>query len=329
MEYLVSVIFITYNHEKYVEKALRSVLAQETDFAFEVVVGEDCSTDNTAEILKRVAAEYPDKVRLFLREENTGGRPTLNVYETTMRCTGKYLAYLEGDDYWTDVHKLQKQVDFLKAHPEYVAVTHDMVMVDENGDDITDPETLKIGELYKHEEGVITFEDYKKTNRFAGHYASVVSRNIYLNDKFDYTILYRASNFTDDAVILLFLLMQGDIYRLPDSMSAWRYVRRAGAGNWNSLVMNNNLKRDNAYLARNLIMWLEQYMPLAGYAYKRCSDDFGLALKAYLKKPCSDNKKFLTDMYEYGVRHVMLQDKKSSLFTYSIRYIWGKLWKRK
>ena len=78
-----SVIFITYNHEKYVEKALRSVCEQETDFAYEVVVGEDCSTDSTRDILRRVADEYPDKVRLLFRDKNLG-RPTLNVYETTM-----------------------------------------------------------------------------------------------------------------------------------------------------------------------------------------------------------------------------------------------------
>ena len=334
MEYKVSVIFITYNHEKYVEKALRSVLNQKTNFPFEVVVGEDHSGDNTAEILKRIAADYPpheptsenDKqVRLYLREENTGGRPTLNVYETTKRCSGKYLAYLEGDDYWTDTHKLQKQIDFLESHPEYIAVTHDMQMVDENDSEIDNPEILKIGDLYKHEEGRITFEDYKATNRFAGHYASVVSRNIYLNDNYDYTILYRASDFTDDAVILMFLLMQGDIYRLSDKMSAWRYVRKSGAGNWNSLVIDTNLYKDNAILARNLIMWLEQYIPLGDYSCKRCYDDFGLALKAYLKKPNRDNMDFLKEMYQYGVRHVIKKDKPTTLLTYSLSYIVGKL----
>lgn len=337
MDYKVSVIFITYNHEKYVEKALRSVLNQETDFPFEVVVGEDCSTDNTAEKLRKIAAEYPEheptgnndrQVRLYLREENTGGRPTLNVYETTKRCQGEYLAYLEGDDYWTDTHKLQKQIDFLSNHPEYIAVTHDMDMVDEESNLITDPDTLRIGDLYKHPEGVIDFEDYKATNRFAGHYATVVSRNIYLNDRFDYTILYRASDFTDDAVILLFLLMQGDIYRMPDKMSAWRYVRKQGAGNWNSLMIDKNLMMDNAYLARNLIKWIENYIPLGEYSYKRCYDDFGLALKWYLKKPNKENKKFLADMYEYGVRHVLCKEKKTSLLTYSIAYIWGKITKK-
>ena len=101
-----SVIFITYNHEKYVEKALRSVLSQETDFDFEVVVGEDHSTDSTRDIIRKVLEDYPGKdVKLLFREKNSG-RPTLNVYETTMACKGEYLAYLEGDDCFTDVKKL-------------------------------------------------------------------------------------------------------------------------------------------------------------------------------------------------------------------------------
>ncbi|MCR5356780.1 MAG: glycosyltransferase, partial [Lachnospiraceae bacterium] len=161
-----SVIFITYNHEKYVEKALRSVCEQETDFAYEVVVGEDCSTDSTREILKRVAAEYPDKVRLLFREKNFG-RPTLNVYNTTMECRGEYLAYLEGDDYWTDKFKLKKQVDFLEEHPEYIACTHDCVMIDENGDEITDEAVLKVGDMYKWS-GKFTYDDYKHSEKWPG-----------------------------------------------------------------------------------------------------------------------------------------------------------------
>ena len=147
MDYKLSVILITYNHGPYIEKALKSVLDQETDFPFEVVVGDDCSTDETQDIIRRIAGENPD-VKLNFRSENTGGRPTLNVYETTKKCTGEYLAYLEGDDFWTDTHKLQRQVDFLESHPEYIAVTHKNVMVDADDNEITDPEVLAIGDLY-------------------------------------------------------------------------------------------------------------------------------------------------------------------------------------
>ena len=336
MEYKLSVIFITYNHAPYVEKALRSVLDQETDFPFEVVVGEDCSTDGTQDILKKIAAEYPEhepssendrQVRLYLRSENSGGRPTLNVYETAMRCKGEYLAYLEGDDYWCDPYKLNKQVKILDEHPEYIAVTHSNKMIDEKDEDITDPKVLSIGDLYAWDEGPFTYKDYCYSGHWAGHYASVVSRNIYKNAAMDYTILYRASNFTDDAVILLFLLLQGDIYRMGDVMSVWRYVRKEGAGNWNSIVMKNNLYRDNAYLSKTLMKWVEENHGLSEYAPKRCKADFGLALKDYIKKPNKENKKFLEDMFDYGITHVVMKDKKVSLLTYSLHFIMSEVFK--
>lgn len=323
MDYKLSVIFITYNHAKYVEKALMSVINQKTDFPFEVVVGDDCSTDGTQDILKRIASGHPE-VKLNLRSENTGGRPTLNVYETTKKCTGQYLAYLEGDDFWTDDHKLQKQVDFLEDHPEYTACTHSMKMVDEKDEEITDPETLSIGSLYDWS-GDFTYEDYCYSGKWPGHYASVVSRNIYKARKYDYTILYRASDFTDDALINLFLLMEGKIYRMDEVMSVWRYVKKSGAGNWNSIAMKRNIARDDCYLSKTMMQWIEQYRPLSDYSRKRCLADFGLALKEYIKRPNAENKQFLRDMYEYGITHVVLKDRKSSLFGYSVRYITDKV----
>ena len=323
MDYKLSVIFITYNHAQYVEKALMSVINQKTDFPFEVVVGDDCSTDGTQDILKRIASGHPE-VKLNLRSENTGGRPTLNVYETTKKCTGQYLAYLEGDDFWTDDHKLQKQVDFLEDHPEYTACTHSMKMVDEKDEEITDPETLSIGSLYDWS-GDFTYEDYCYSGKWPGHYASVVSRNIYKARKYDYTILYRASDFTDDALINLFLLMEGKVYRMDEVMSVWRYVKKSGAGNWNSIAMKRNIARDDCYLSKTMMQWIEQYRPLSDYSRKRCLADFGLALKEYVKRPSKENKQFLRDMYEYGITHVVLKDGKSSLFGYSVRYITDKV----
>lgn len=322
-DYKLSVIFITYNHKDYVEKALKSVLDQETDFPFEVVVGDDCSTDGTGEILKSIAKNHPN-VRLFLRSENTGGRPTLNVYETTKRCTGKYLAYLEGDDYWTDTHKLQKQVDFLEQHEEYIAVTHDLVMVDAENKPLTDPDELAIGNLYEWS-GKFTYDDYCYSGKWPGHYATVVSRNIYTDEDKDYTILYRASDFSDDALINLFLLMEGDIFRMDDCMSAWRYIRKTGGSNWNSIAIKRNIGKEDCYLSKTVMQWVEQYRPLGAYSKKRCLADFGLALKECIKRPDANNRKFLRDMYDYGITHVVMKDKKTTLAGFCCRFILSRI----
>ena len=323
MNYKLSVIFITYNHEKYVERALRSVLEQKTDFSYEVVVGEDCSTDSTREILKRVVEDYPEKkenVRFLFRKENLG-RPTLNVYLTTKECRGEYLAYLEGDDYWTDENKLQKQVDFLESHPEYIACTHGLIMVDDEGLEIEDPELLKTGALYEWS-GKFTYEDFKYSGKWPGHYATVVSRNIYPAEKYDYSILYRAHDFVDDAIILLFLLIQGDIFRMDEKMSAWRYVKKKGGKNWNSLAMERNLIRDDCYLSQTMTKWVKEAVGLSEYAAIRAKKDFGTALKMFLKRPGKENYRFLKDMYEYNIREVVKPKGEPSLLFYSMKTIW-------
>lgn len=118
----VSVMMTTYNHEKYIGQAVSGALEQETDFDYEILVGEDCSTDRTREILLELQTKNPHKLRLLLREQNWGGRR--NFVDTFMRCTGEYIALLEGDDYWTASDKLQKQVDMLDSHSELTICFH-------------------------------------------------------------------------------------------------------------------------------------------------------------------------------------------------------------
>lgn len=116
----VSVLMITYNQERYVGQAIESVLAQQTDFAYELVIGEDCSTDGTRAICEAYQNAQPRTVRLLAREKNLG--MTENLFSTFAECTGEYLAIVEGDDFWTDPLKLQKQADYLDANPDCALV---------------------------------------------------------------------------------------------------------------------------------------------------------------------------------------------------------------
>lgn len=111
-----SVAMITYNQEKYIGQAIESILAQTVEFEYEVVIGEDCSTDRTRDIIIEFQRRYPDRIKPVLRDHNVGAMR--NFVETIEACQGEYLALLEGDDYWTATDKLQTQVDFLDAHPE-------------------------------------------------------------------------------------------------------------------------------------------------------------------------------------------------------------------
>src|SRR3984885_13749881 len=111
-----SVAMITYNHERFIGQALESVLAQRVNFDYEIVIGEDCSTDGTREIIMDFCRRYPKQVLPLLRDTNVGAMRNLEA--TLATCRGQYVALLKGDDYWTTSDKLQKQVDFLDVHPD-------------------------------------------------------------------------------------------------------------------------------------------------------------------------------------------------------------------
>ena len=119
----VSVCCITYNHERYIAQTIESVLAQVTDFVIELVIGEDCSTDSTRAIAQRYEAQYPGLVRVLTPEKNIGIMP--NLMATIDACRGEFIALVEGDDYWTDITKLQQQVEALQANPTYSFCFHD------------------------------------------------------------------------------------------------------------------------------------------------------------------------------------------------------------
>jgi glycosyltransferase involved in cell wall biosynthesis len=120
---------ITYNHEKFIDQAIDSALNQVTDFPFQLVIGEDGSTDATRKICELYQERYPDKILLLPKKGNLGMMK--NFLRSYRACEGKYIAFLEGDDYWTDSTKLQKQVDFLEANEGYSACFHNVVMKNE------------------------------------------------------------------------------------------------------------------------------------------------------------------------------------------------------
>jgi glycosyltransferase involved in cell wall biosynthesis len=127
----VSVAMITYNHGPFVAQAIESILMQETTFDYEVVIGEDCSTDHTRDIVIDFKNRFPDKITLLLNETNLGMEE--NFAKTLRACKGEYIAILEGDDYWTSAQKLQKQVSFLESHPECATCFHNVRMFHEDG----------------------------------------------------------------------------------------------------------------------------------------------------------------------------------------------------
>jgi glycosyltransferase involved in cell wall biosynthesis len=133
---LLSVCVQTYQHAEFIEECLKAILSQEVDFRYEIIIGEDGSTDDTRRICEKFVKAHPGVIRLFShsRENNIkiNGKPSsrFNMLYNLYHARGKFLAFCDGDDYWIDKNKLQKQVDFLKANPEIGMVACEIVMSD-------------------------------------------------------------------------------------------------------------------------------------------------------------------------------------------------------
>ena len=129
---LVSVIMITYGHEKYIQKAIEGVFLQKTNFTVEFIIANDCSPDNTDELVKEIIKKSPSNIQVKYTKHETNKGMNLNFTWAYQQVQGKYIALCEGDDYWIDENKLQKQVDFLEQNPDYSISCHNVFFL--NGD---------------------------------------------------------------------------------------------------------------------------------------------------------------------------------------------------
>ena len=146
-------------------------MLQKTNFDFKLFIGEDSSTDSTRKICKQIKEKYPDKIELLLNEKNVGpNKNAKQIFKKSFDSGAKYIAICEGDDYWTDPLKLQKQVDFLEANPDYVLCFHQINILKPNGE-IVDDFITKVPENYE------TIETLARLGNYI-HTPSVVFRNI-------------------------------------------------------------------------------------------------------------------------------------------------------
>src|SRR5438094_181413 len=159
----VSVLVTTYNHEKYIAQAIESVLMQETNFEYEIIIGEDCSLDRTRSVVVDFQRQNPRKIRLLLPPENLGCGGGNRVFAQAFELAqGQYVALLDGDDYWTSPKKLQKQIEFLGTHPECVLCFHNALRIYEDGSRAPFPQN------FAGQKRIFTLEDIWQSNFIAG-----------------------------------------------------------------------------------------------------------------------------------------------------------------
>ncbi|WP_448863843.1 glycosyltransferase family 2 protein [Dorea sp.] len=226
---MVSVLCSTYNHERYVAHAIESFLMQKTNFAFEILIYDDASTDSTPDIIKRYAEKHPDIIKPILQSENQMSKG-INVNQTYQypRAKGKYIAFCEGDDYWIDENKLQFQVEWLESHLEDVACVHKYIVVDED----EKIQNIKTFGYYEKEERY-SLEDFEM-KELPSQLASLVCRNIFMDSQKGYPEEFITVKIQGDIKLYLYLLAHGSVYRLPQTYSAYRFIVKKGGNSWSS-----------------------------------------------------------------------------------------------
>lgn len=225
---MVSVLCTAYNHEPYIRQTLTSLTEQQVDFAYEILVNDDCSTDATASIIREFEQRCPAIVRPFYQPVNLYSQD-IDIYQEIFypNARGKYVAFCEGDDYWTDPTKLQRQVDFLEAHPEYSACVHNTMLHFCDGGEADRPLVTRSGDCDLHTADIIPGMSG------AYHTSSLVAKREILASPPDFYHVAAKYAFGDypDA---LWLSLHGPIRYLDRCMSVYRLNSNASA--WSSGV---------------------------------------------------------------------------------------------
>jgi len=309
---MLSIVVTTYGHEIFIREALDSILMQKTTFRYEVLVGEDASPDSTKDILQEYEKKHPEIFTMFYREKNMGTHD--NGWDLSLRCKGKYVICLEGDDFWIDTDKLEKQIQFLEAHPEYIAVAHNCLVVDEQ----SRPSGEKYPECREKEYSLVHYAN----GILPGQTATVMYRNIYKDQLLD-TGLLGMDLMPGDRLLYFTLICNGRIFCMQESKSAYRHVTESG---FSYSAMN----KDSAYDYTQTEKW---YGALVTYA-DRIGHKEGLrvAQMLYVTNMMSGLRRKQLPIKQVYAELKKINIKCGRFFLYVIRflnfYVFGKqLWK--
>lgn len=214
-----SILILAYNHEKYIVEALDSIKNQIKPFSYEILVGEDCSSDGTRKALESYDFTGLSNVRLFCRDENLGMMN--NLLDLCEKAVGEYIIILEGDDFWITPNKLIRQITFLDENQDFIAVAHKCQVVNEKSEYLSYDYS---GECYKDE---YTFKEFR-SGTLPGQTASLMYRNFYKNSEIGkkLEVIY---DYPGDRRIAFLLVFHGRIRCWNEKMSAYRHVLSGGS----------------------------------------------------------------------------------------------------
>ncbi len=248
---MLSVVVPTYNHGKYIRECIESILMQKVDFEYEVLIGEDLSTDDTANVLKEMEPKLPEYFHIYYREKNMGLGKNGNARDLHSKAKGKYVVTIEGDDYFTDENKLQKQVEFLESNEEYFAIAHSCQVVDEFSK-LKDEEYPDCGDLE------YTYRHFMK-GIMPGQLATVMYKNEYypIETKFYYE--YKLYDFfPGDRLKAFLMLTQGKLMCVQEKWSAYRHVTSGGSSYSANIKRGDEYKRNECLFYKSLFEYSKE-----------------------------------------------------------------------
>ncbi len=275
---MVTIVCITYNHENYIKDALNSFLEQITNFEFEIIVHDDVSTDGTRQILKEYETLYPDKIKVVYQSENqySKGVPIMGTF-LFPEARGKYIAICEGDDYWIDTNKLQKQVDYMESHNDCSICIHNAMKVNRDKKNMGVISTVKSSCEIPCEKFILSGGGFCATN-------SILTKAEFAR-QFHETGLYEV-----DYALQIFLAGKGNAYCFSEVMSAYRANVE---GSWSRRSKEN--VQYGVECEKKIIRMLRKYNELSNFTYetsiKACIVKHELVIKFKLE----DYKGILND----------------------------------
>ena len=241
---IVSVAVITYNMVGYLPQLLDSILKQKVNFSYEIVVDDDCSPENSREVFYEYQRNYPDKFVLSLRNHNVGG--SRNMYGVLRQCRGKYIAILEGDDWWEAEDKLQYQFDFMESHPEYIG------MYCNSWCELSRTESIQKIRREISEPLIFTYQDfmnYHFFDRLPNSTDTAFFRNFFQDvPESELEVFYKAHNMVWDQSLALILYGKGNVYVDPRLVSHHRTIVEKGGTNYQSKYAVEDHKVSDAYM---------------------------------------------------------------------------------
>jgi len=282
---LVSIICRTYNHEKYISEAIESFLMQKTDFPIEIIIYDDASTDNNANIIGKYKKKYPSIIRPIYQKENQHSKGfNRSVRLIYSKAKGKFIASCEGDDYWTDPYKLKKQVEFLEQNTNYIATAHNVRVIDKNNELVSD----KLNPYKLFDKHIYTVKDAEQL-RLPFQTASLVYRNIWLNLSDEIMKPYLKCKVNGDHKIATLLSLMGDIFCLPDIMADHRKIVSFG-NSWSARTHGKNVELIQYQFVKEINLFVKRAFGIEFNNKEKRLNIIASAIIQLARKPNKSNK---------------------------------------